>query len=94
MTEITQRRRLDALNQRKYLCKKSFFLGKKGVENLTNTHARAIIDKIAGEVMMFAKENQKLKNVGTDRCAMAESKLNAFVRFSISQNNFIFCKRG
>ena len=44
--------------------------------------------------MMFAKENQKLKNVWTDRCAMAESKLNASVRFSISQNDFIFCKRG
>ena len=43
--------------------------------------------------MMFAKENQKLKNVGTDRCAMAESKLNASVRFSISQNYFIFCKK-
>ena len=43
--------------------------------------------------MMFAKENQKLKNVWTDRCAMAESKLNASVRFSISQIYFIFCKK-
>ena len=60
---------------------------------MTMLHARAIIVKIAGEVMMFAKEIQKLKNVGTDRCAMAEGKLNASVRFSISQNYFIFCKK-
>ena len=57
---------------------------------MTNLHARAIIIKIAGEVMMFAKENQKLKKAGTDRCAMAESKLNVSVRFSISQIYLIF----
>ena len=64
----------------------------KGFENLTMLRVRAIIDKIAGEVMMFAKKIQKLKNEGTDRCAMAE-ELNASVRFSISQNYFIFCKK-
>ena len=42
--------------------------------------------------MMFAKEIQKLKNEGTERCAMAEV-LNASVRFSISQNYFIFRKK-
>ena len=60
---------------------------------MTMLRARVIIDKIAGEAMMFAKEIQKLKSVGTDRCAMAEGKLNASVRFSISQNYFIFCKK-
>ena len=60
---------------------------------MTSLHARDIIDKIAGEVMMFANEIQKLKNVGTERCAMAEGMLNASVRFSISQNYFIFCKQ-
>ena len=78
---------------RKYLCKNLLFLWKRGVENLTNAYARAIIVKIAGEVMMFAKEIQKLNKVGTDRCAMAEGKLNASVRFSISQIYFIFCKK-
>ena len=60
---------------------------------MTMLHARAIIVKIAGEVMMFAKEMQKLNYAGTERCAMAEGKLNASVRFSISQNYFIFCKK-
>lgn len=41
--------------------------------------------------MMFAKENGKLEMVATDRCAVAESVLDAFVRFSISRNAFIFC---
>ena len=42
--------------------------------------------------MMFAKDTQQVKMVGTDRCAMAESKLDAFVRFSISQMFLFFVK--
>ena len=91
--ETIPQRQLVALPLKKYLHKKLFFLWKKGLENLTTLHARAIIIKIAGEVMMFAKKTQKIKNVGTDSCAMAEGKLNAAVRFSISQNYFIFCKK-
>ena len=40
--------------------------------------------------MMFAKEIQKMKKIGTDRCAIAESKLDASVCFSISQTYLIF----
>lgn len=72
------------------MTKKIFFLRKRGFENLTNLRARAIIVKIAGEIMMFAKEIQKMKKTETDRCAIAESKLDASVYFSISQTYLIF----
>lgn len=40
--------------------------------------------------MMFAKDTQQMKMVGTIRCAMAESKLDVFVRFFDFANTFIF----
>lgn len=43
--------------------------------------------------MMFAKDTQQMKKVGTDRYMVAEGKLNASVRFSVSQISLIFCKK-
>ena len=42
--------------------------------------------------MMFAKNTQQMKKIGADRYALAESKLNASVRFSVSQIFLFFVK--
>lgn len=60
---------------------------------MTFTRTRAIIVKIAGVSMMFAKEGKEFKMVNVDRCAATKGLHDASIRFSISYHCFIFCGR-